>query len=124
MVNPNLGEETSQRSLPLFLDEFEMKDYVLYYVRHFPNQVFYQFVVPKALWSAALLLAHASLTIARQGNYVSYVICFAFPNMLHMVKYYVASCQACQQCKGHFLQQSFMQHYCLRRYWHILCDNC
>ncbi|XP_037781185.1 uncharacterized protein LOC119577702 [Penaeus monodon] len=72
-------EKLPQHCLPLYLDEFEMK------VHHIPDQVLHHLVVPKALCSATLRLAHSILTAAHQGIYHTYCKLhdlFYFPNML------------------------------------------
>ncbi|ROT65557.1 hypothetical protein C7M84_016467 [Penaeus vannamei] len=92
-----------RRRLPLTLEEFELRDGVLYHVRHLPDRVLHQLVVPKTLRGSAMHLAHSSATAGHPGVYRTYCKLrdyFYFPNMLAAVKEYVGTCRSCQKRKG------------------------
>nr|XP_027235388.1 uncharacterized protein LOC113826699 [Penaeus vannamei] len=92
-----------RRRLPLTLEEFELRDGVLYHVRHLPDRVLHQLVVPKILRGSAMHLAHSSATAGHPGVYRTYCKLrdyFYFPNMLAAVKEYVGTCRSCQKRKG------------------------
>ncbi|ROT73944.1 hypothetical protein C7M84_007587 [Penaeus vannamei] len=92
-----------RRRLPLTLEEFELRDGILYHVRHLPDRVLHQLVVPKTLRGSAMHLVHSSATAGHPGVYRTYCKLrdyFYFPNMLAAVKEYVGTCRSCQKRKG------------------------
>ncbi|XP_037783488.1 uncharacterized protein LOC119579649 [Penaeus monodon] len=91
------------RRLPLSLEEFELRDGVLYHVHHLPDRVLHQLVVSKTLRGSAMHLAHEGATAGHPRVYRTYCKLrdyFYFPNMLAAVKEYVGTCRSCQKRKG------------------------
>jgi len=92
-----------QQRPPLPLDEFELRNGVLYRLRHLPERIVEQLVVPRTLRKDAIKIAHASPIAAHHGIYRTYNKLrdlFYFPNMLGETRKYVSSCKTCQKRKG------------------------
>jgi len=92
-----------RRRLPLPLEEFEMRDGLLYHTRLLNGRILQQLVIPRALREEALKQAHGSEDAAHPGIFRTYCKLrdqYYFPQMLATVRKYVASCQACQRRKG------------------------
>lgn len=100
-----------RRKLPLPVEEFEIKDGVLYHVRHMPDKLIHQLVIPQALRQTALKIAHSSRFAAHPGAYRTYQRLrdlMYFPNMLRVTQEYVKSCLVCQKRKGAAYKQAPM----------------
>jgi len=91
------------RRIPLPLDQFELRDRVLYHVKSNNERALIQLVIPRSLRGAALDAVHAVPSAGHQGVHRTYQRLrdhFYFPGMLAASRRYVASCTACQRRKG------------------------
>ncbi|ROT79561.1 hypothetical protein C7M84_001723 [Penaeus vannamei] len=91
------------RRIPLPLDQFELRDRVLYHVKSNNERALLQLVIPRSLCGAALDAVHAVPSAGHQGVHRTYQRLrdhFYFPGMLAASQRYVASCTACQRRKG------------------------
>ncbi|ROT63020.1 putative armadillo repeat-containing protein 8 [Penaeus vannamei] len=91
------------RRIPLPLDQFELRDRVLYHVKSDNERALLQLVIPRSLRGAALDAVHAVPSAGHQGVHRTYQRLrdhFYFPGMLAASRRYVASCTACQRRKG------------------------
>ncbi|ROT65159.1 hypothetical protein C7M84_016880 [Penaeus vannamei] len=91
------------RRIPLPLDQFELRDRVLYHVKSNNERALLQLVIPRSLRGAALDAVHAVPSAGHQGVHRTYQRLrdhFYFPGMLAASRRYVASCTACQRRKG------------------------
>ncbi|ROT64516.1 putative paraneoplastic antigen Ma1 [Penaeus vannamei] len=91
------------RRIPLPLDQFELRDRVLYHVKSNNERAMLQLVIPRSLCGAALDAVHAVPSAGHQGVHRTYQRLrdhFYFPGMLAASRRYVASCTACQRRKG------------------------
>lgn len=99
--------------LPAAISDFELYDGVLYHLRHFPDRVVKQIYVPHQLCNQALHLAHQPPTAAHPGALRTYQnLCnnWFFPNMLHLARTYVASCETCQRRKAPVVRAPMQGH--------------
>ncbi|ROT85279.1 putative armadillo repeat-containing protein 8 [Penaeus vannamei] len=91
------------RRIPLPLDQFELRDRVLYHVKSNNERAMLQLVIPRSLCGAALDAVHAVPSAGHQGVHRTYQRLrdhFYFPGMLAASRRYVTSCTACQRRKG------------------------
>lgn len=91
-----------RQRMPLNLEEFEMRDDLLYYLRVLPGRVISQLVIPCNLRNTALDAVHADAAAAHRGIFRMYCRFrdhYYFPQMLTETKRYVNSCLVCQQRK-------------------------
>ncbi|ROT85972.1 hypothetical protein C7M84_002033 [Penaeus vannamei] len=91
------------RRIPLPLDQFELRDRVLYHVKSDNERALLQLVIPRSLRGAALDALHAVPSAGHQGVHRTYQQLrdhFYFPGMLAASRRYVALCTACQRRKG------------------------
>ena len=96
-------ERVPRRRLPLPLGEFELRDNVLYHLRHLPEGLVKQLVIPRELRSVALEHTHSAPTAAHPGVFRTYHRLrdmYYFPNMLASTKDFVKCCGPCQRRKG------------------------
>jgi len=92
-----------KKKWPLPLEEFEVKDGVLHRLKHLPDRVTYQLVVPNSLKNSALKVAHLPPLASHPGvqrTYENAKVMYYWANMLRDCKEYVANCQVCQQSRG------------------------
>jgi len=100
-----------RRKLPLPLEEFELINGILYHVRHLPDRLLHQLVIPRELRDVALKLVHSSPLGAHSGVYRTYCKIrdlFYFPNLLRETRQFVRSCAVCQRRKGPAYRQAPM----------------
>ncbi|XP_047469494.1 uncharacterized protein LOC125025520 [Penaeus chinensis] len=86
-----------------YKEEFELKDGVLYRLRHLPDKIIYQLCVPESLHRSALKAAHEPPLAMHPGIHRTYHnLCnmFYWPNMLCDTRQYVQHCLSCQQAHG------------------------
>jgi len=92
-----------KRKLPTPLSDFELKEGVLYRLRHLPDKVIYQLCVPESLHGSALKSAHEPPLAMHPGIHKTYHnLCnmYYWPNMLQDTRQYVQHCLSCQQAHG------------------------
>jgi len=92
-----------RKKLPLPLCEFELKDNVVYRLKHFPDRICYQLFVPQKLRNSALKASHLPPLASHPGIHRTFQnarAMFYWPNMLRDVRQYVDSCLICQQSRG------------------------
>jgi len=92
-----------KKKLPLTLEEFEVKEGVIYRMRHLLDQTLYQLVVPASLKNSALKAAHLPPLASHPGIHRTYENAksmFYWVNMFSDCKEYVEHCQVCQQMRG------------------------
>lgn len=92
-----------RQRIPLNLEEFEMRDNLLYHLRVLPGRVINQLVIPRALRTRALDAIHSDAAAAHPGIFRTYCRLrdhYYFPQMLAETKKYVSSCLVCQRRKG------------------------
>lgn len=92
-----------KKKLPMPLSDFELKDGVLYRLRHMPGKIIYQLCVPQKLQDSALKTAHTPPLAMHPGIHRTYENLrgmFYWPNMLQDVRHYVERCLTCQQSRG------------------------
>lgn len=92
-----------KKKLPLPLCEFELKDNVVYRLKHFPDRICYQLFVPQKLRNSALKASHLPPLASHPGIHRTFQnarAMFYWPNMLRDVRQYVDSCLICQQSRG------------------------
>lgn len=96
-------QRVPQQRIPLNLEEFEMRDNLLYHLRVLPGRVISQLVIPRNLRTRALDAVHADAAAAHPGIFRTYCRLrdhYYFPQMLAETKKYVNSCLVCQRRKG------------------------
>jgi len=92
-----------KKKWPLPLDEFEVKEGVLYRLRHLPDRICYQLVVPVSLKNSALKASHLPPLASHPGvqrTYDNARSMFYWTNMLKDCREYVDNCSVCQQSRG------------------------
>jgi len=92
-----------KKKLPLSLAEFELKDGVIYRLRHLPDRICYQLVVPSSLKNSALKASHLPPLASHPGvqrTFENARSLYYWSNMLKDVKTYVENCPVCQQSRG------------------------
>lgn len=92
-----------RRRLPFPLDEFELRDGLLYHNRVLPERVVQQLVIPRSLRIKVLEFVHGDRTAAHPGVFRTYCRLrdrYYFPQMLSEVRKFVLSCRECQRRKG------------------------
>jgi len=92
-----------KKKLPLPLNDFELKDGVLYRLKHLSDRICYQLVVPESLKNSALKASHLPPLASHPGVHRTFQNArsmFYWPNMLRDARRYVESCVACQQSRG------------------------
>ncbi|XP_042882480.1 uncharacterized protein LOC122259651 [Penaeus japonicus] len=92
-----------RRRTPFPLEEFEVSDGLLYHLRHLPDRVIQQLVIPRTMRDEAIRSVHSEPTAAHPGVYRTYTRLrdqYYFPQMLLGVKKFVAACPQCQRRKG------------------------
>jgi len=92
-----------KKKLPIPLSDFEMKDGVLYRLKHLSDRICYQLVVPESLKNSALKASHLPPLASHPGVHRTFQNArsmFYWPNMLRDAHRYVESCVACQQSRG------------------------
>lgn len=97
------GKGLPRARIPASLDDFELKDGVLYHVRDIPSGLVSQLVLPPKVRNAAMKIVHSSSTAAHPGVYRTYKRLqdyYWFPNALQFCRKYVQSCATCQRRKG------------------------
>ncbi|XP_037783720.1 uncharacterized protein LOC119579946 [Penaeus monodon] len=100
-----LRERRAPRRRLLFpLDEFELRDGLLYHNRVLPERVVQQLVlIPRALRRKVLEFVHGDRTAAHPGVFRTYCRLrdrYYFPQMQSEVRKFVLSCRECQRRKG------------------------
>ncbi|XP_069176203.1 uncharacterized protein [Procambarus clarkii] len=103
---------SENRKLPI--QDFEMKQGVLYYVNSPKDRAVFQLVIPDALRSSALKLAHASKVAGHPCVFKTHLKAkslFYFPGLLSEVINYVKSCPHCQRRKGTLKVQAPLQEF-------------
>lgn len=89
-----------KKKWPLPLDEFEIKEGVLYRLRHLLDRICYQFVVPASLKNSALKASHLPLLASHPGvqrTYDNARSMFYWTNMLKDCRDYVDNCSVSSQ---------------------------
>jgi len=97
------GGNVPTKKLPLPLADFELKEGVLYRLKHLPDRVTYQLVVPVTLRNSALKASHLPPLASHPGIHRTFQNArsmFYWPNMLKDVRHYVECCEICQQSRG------------------------
>jgi len=92
-----------RRKIPLPLDEFELRDDLLYHNRVLPERVIQQLVIPRSLRNKVLELSHCDRSAAHPGIFRTYCRLrdrYYFPQMLSEVRKFVQACNECQRRKG------------------------
>jgi len=97
------GSALPQKRLPTFLDEFELKDGVLYHLKVCSDKIIHRLVIPKTLQKEAIRISHDSTIAAHPGIFRTYHKLkehYYFQNMLSATKQYVNACLPCQKRRG------------------------
>jgi len=94
------GQRVPRAKIHAALDEFELKDGVLYHIRDLPSGLVSQLVLPP---NAAMKIVHNSSTAGHPGVFRTFQRLkdfYWFPNSLSFCRKYVQSCPTCQRRKA------------------------
>ena len=85
------------------LDDFALRDGVLYKLNVLPERIIYKLYIPRHLRGKAVKMAHATPIAGHPGIHRTFCKVrdlFFFPNMIEAVRLFVKSCPQCQLRKG------------------------
>ncbi|XP_063604147.1 uncharacterized protein LOC134779795 [Penaeus indicus] len=103
VIDHHRERRAPRRRLPFPLDEFELRDGLLYHNRVLQERVIQQLVIPRSLRGKVLELVLGDRSAAHPGVFRTYCRLrdrYYFPQMLSEVRKFVLSCRECQRRKG------------------------
>ena len=103
LINFLESKSVPRVKIPAALDEFELREGVVYHVRELPSGLISQLVLPPKVRSAAMKIVHSSSTAGHPGVFRTFKRLkdfYWFPNSLNFCRKFVQSCPTCQRRKA------------------------